>query len=265
MFAKKSLGQHFLKCRWVVSTLIHAAELKPSDIVLEVGPGTGVLTRALAAQVKRVIAVEKDERLAEGLKSRLAQEEIENVEVVPEDILKKFLPLSTALGLKDAGYKLVSNIPYYLTSRLLRLLLETGPRPELIVLTIQKEVAQRITARPSKMNLLALSVQVYGKPEIIKEVPSSCFYPKPRVDSAIIKISDISDTIFKNWGVNPSVFYGILRLAFSKKRKMLLNSLGKPLGRETVEEALKKIKIPRTARPEELSLKNWCALVSLLA
>lgn len=286
MYAKKSLGQHFLRCNWVVQTLVKAAEVGPQDIVLEIGPGTGVLTRELARRAKKVIAVEKDEGLIKELKKSLKNEGINNnVAVVPGDILKKLAPnrvwvnnlTPTRLG-TDEGYKVVANIPYYLTSRLLRLLLEKEPRPEAIVLTIQKEVAERICAKPPQMNLLALSVQTYGRPEIIKKVPASCFYPKPGVDSAIIKISDISGRFFTGFpevglpaGSPPSQrkidqkeFFKIIRLAFSQKRKTLAHTLGKPFGREAVEKALKKLKQPLTARPEELSPEEWTALISWL-
>lgn len=296
MYAKKSLGQHFLRCNWVVQTLVKAAEVGPQDIVLEIGPGTGVLTRELARRAKKVIAVEKDEGLIKELKKSLKNEGINNVAMVSGDILKKLTPnrvwfnnlTQTRLGaagscgpsskLLPNSYKLIANIPYYLTSRLLRLLLEKEPRPKIIVLTIQKEVAERICAKPPQMNLLALSVQAYGKPEIIKKVPASCFYPKPGVDSAIIKISDISDRFFTGFpevglpaGSPPSQrkidqkeFFKIIRLAFSQKRKTLAHTLGKPFGRKAVEKALKKLKQPLTARPEELSPEEWTALISWL-
>lgn len=285
MYAKKSLGQHFLRCNWVVQTLVKTAEVGPQDTVLEIGPGTGVLTRELARRAKKVIAVEKDEGLIKELKKSLKNWGINNVAMVSGDILKKLTPnrvwvnnpTQTRLG-TDEGYKVVANIPYYLTSRLLRLLLEKEPRPEAIVLTIQKEVAERICAKPPQMNLLALSVQAYGKPEIIKKVPASCFYPKPGVDSAIIKISDISDRFFTGFpearlpaGGPPSQreidqkeFFKIIRLAFSQKRKTLTHTLGKPFGRKTVEDALKKLKLNPRTRPEVLALEQWLALISQL-
>jgi 16S rRNA (adenine1518-N6/adenine1519-N6)-dimethyltransferase len=261
MFIKKSLGQHFLRCRWVISALIETAGLTPEDIVLEIGPGTGTLTRALARRAKLVIAVEKDEQLADVLKNEFSKEKIDNVEIIPGDILKIFPQAINSHKLQDADYKLISNIPYYLTSRLLRVISEEEPRPKTIVLTIQKEVAERIVAKPPHMNLLALSVQAYGKPEIIKEVPASCFWPKPGVDSAIIKISDISDKFFQRNKIEPAVFYEILRMAFSKRRKMLVNSLGKAFGKEAIKKALKSAKMAETSRPEELYLKHWIKLI----
>lgn len=258
MYAKKTLGQHFLRCRWVVSTLIRAAELSKEDAVLEIGPGTGVLTRALAHHAGRVIAVEKDDRLAEELKKSLEEEGFSNVEIITGDVLR----LLAKSDFTSHSYKVVANIPYYLTSRLLRLLLEEEPRPTTVVLTIQKEVAERIVAKPPNMSLLALSVQAYGKPEIVKEVPASCFWPKPKVDSAIIKISDISDTFFRKHKIEPAIFYEILRMAFGKKRKMLVNSLGKAFGKEEIKNALKSANISETARPEELSFIDWVKLIT---
>lgn len=249
MIPNKHLGQHFLRCRWAVSTLIHAAKLEKADTVLEIGPGTGVLTRALARHAGRVIAVEKDERLATIINEVLKEEGITNVEIVTDDILKL---LSRSKIWTNAYNKVVANIPYYLTSRLMRLLLENTPkRPELIVLTIQKEVARRIVAKPPHMNLLALSVQAFGTPTIIKKVPASCFSPKPKIDSAIIKISDISDGFFEKNRIDKTKFFELIRRAFSQKRKLLTSTT-------TVQPLmLDKLELSRDARPEELSLEQW--------
>lgn len=267
---KKSLGQYILKCHWVVSTLVKTAEVGPEDMILEIGPGTGVLTRALAKHAKKVIAVEKDERLAEELKNCFKKEEIKNVEIITGDILHVLGDVLRVLGLaldtsqakpRTRGYKVVSNIPYYLTSRLLRLLLENEPRPESIVLTIQKEVAERIVAKPPKMNLLALSVQVFGTPKIIKRVPATCFSPKPKIESAIIKISDISDTLFREHTIDPKVFFGIAGAAFSQKRKILTNNLTKlGLKKTDIINALVQSGIKKT-RAEEFSKEDWIKLV----
>ena len=281
MRAKKSLGQHFLRCRWVVSTLIRSAELTQKDTILEIGPGTGVLTFALAQAAGHVVAVEKDERLAGALMARLKEDGITNVEILTGDILRllPILPqvIQAKLGSKNR-YKVVANIPYYLTARLLRLLLEQQPqpaegearpdgRPELIVLTIQKEVAQRIVAQPPRMNLLALSVQAFGKPEIIKTVPASCFSPMPKVDSAIIKIADISDRFFRENRLDQKQFFAPIRRAFSQKRKLLLNTLGmrhSVLHKEQIAAVLTTLNLSKNARPQELSLQNWANLAKSL-
>jgi len=296
MKAKKSLGQHFLKCDWVLSTMIKSAGVGPDDVVLEIGPGTGILTRALAKSAAKVVAVEKDERLAEELRRNLRKERVFNVRIIAGDILK----LDEKIILGTDQYKLAANIPYYLTSRLFRLLTERKLKPKLAVLTIQKEVAYRLCARPPKMNLLALAIQTLGKPEIVKLVPPECFSPKPKVESAIVKISDISDKFFKDNKINPKDFFEIAHIAFSQKRKQLAKTLKRfaPLekaadsvdgcsnnfsdgglrppsedsrsvhsltgfaGREAIEEVLTKIGLSKTARPAELSLEQWVELVN---
>ena len=250
--ANKLLGQHFLRCQWVANTLIETAELKKSDTVLEVGSGTGVLTRELSKKAGRVISVEKDKGLAAELRLNLAREKINNVEVVDGDILK----LLTNNQLPAiSGYKIVANIPYYLTSRLLRLLLEGASKPKIIVMTIQKEVAERMTAKPGQMNILATSVQVFAKPEIIKQVPRNCFSPQPKVDSAVISISLISDDFFTKNGLDKEFFFAIVRQGFSQKRKILANTLKKFRVKD----------LPFSlSRPQELSLENWVKVIRIV-
>ena len=265
MSAKKSLGQHFLTCRWVADTLIRAADIGHRDTVLEIGPGTGALTYCLAAAAGRVIAVEKDERLASQLKGALKKEGINNVEIILGDALSIFQTKSgigiSRLSLELGDYKIVANIPYYLTSHLLRLVLEHKPRPKLIALTIQKEVARRMVARPPHMNLLALSVQAYGTPEIIKTVPSSCFSPQPKVDSAIIKISGISDIFFQKNALGREEFFRLIRAGFGQKRKQLANTLATIVGdKKRAENMLRAADINPASRPEELSLIQWAEL-----
>ena len=252
---KKSLGQHFLQCGWVIIELIKAAQLTAEDLVLEIGPGTGILTKILAQKVRKLIAVEKDEKLADELEESLKKGGVTNVEIIKGDILK-ILPLA-----KYKNYKIVANIPYFLTSHLLRIVLEQTPKPDLMVLTIQKEVAQRITARPPKMNLLALSVQIFGQPHIIKTIPASCFWPKPKVDSAIIKIDKISDGFLRKYGLEAKDFFSIAKTAFSQKRKLLTNSLAKIAPKEQTTDALKQIKMGPNARPEELTPEQWAKIV----
>ncbi len=262
---KKSLGQHFLVCDWVNDTLIGAAELSNQDTVLEIGPGTGVLTRAIAPRVKKLIAVEKDDTLAQELRQSLAQEGISNVSIITGDILKVLPGLSATHNLPPTTYKLIANIPYYLTSHLLRTILERGPRPALAVLTIQKEVAQRITTRPPNMNLLALSVQTFSTAKIIKTVPAKCFSPKPKVDSAIIALSDISDDFFQKNAINAQDFFRIIRAAFGQKRKQLANALTSVAGdKKTAEEILRAASINPMNRPEELTLDQWASIVQAI-
>src|SRR3989344_3180155 len=184
---KKYLGQHFLKNKKILEEMARAAELSKKDIVLEVGPGRGTLTEILAARAKKVIAVEKDRDLIPVLREKFR--DYKNAEIIEGDILAKAVkpPLG---GLTAKSYKIVANIPYYITSRFLRIFLSNSKvRPKLMVLMLQKEVAERICAKPPRMSLLALSVQLYAKPEIIRRVSKGQFSPPPKVDSAIIKIT----------------------------------------------------------------------------
>jgi 16S rRNA (adenine1518-N6/adenine1519-N6)-dimethyltransferase len=251
IFPSKRLGQSFLIDKKVLKKIVEVADLSKNDSVLEVGPGIGNLTSELAKRVKKVIAVEKDEKMVEILKERLKEERIENVEIVNEDILK-FLP---SFKLRRS-YKVVANIPYYLTSRLIRNLLEMERKPKLIVLMVQKEVAQRICAKPPKMNLLAVSVQFYSKPEIISFVSKNCFWPRPKVDSAIIKISNIKEQKAIN---NEELFFKIVKAGFSQPRKQLINNLSKKLGieKEKIRDWLLKNKISPNERAEALSIEDW--------
>lgn len=249
---KNLLGQHFLRCQWVIDTLIKVSELKKSDTILEIGPGTGILTKALAKKAEKVIAVEKDKELAAELGRSLAKEGIQNVEIITDDILKL---LTSNQLLVTSNYRVVANIPYYLTSRLLRLLLENENRPELIVMTLQKEVAGRLIAKPPQMNLLALSVQAHGTPKIIHDVPASCFSPRPKVDSAIVHISDISDRFFEKNGLDKKLFFEIAKQGFSQKRKILSNTL-KKFGIKNLPFAL--------SRPQELSLNDWAKITQTI-
>jgi 16S rRNA (adenine1518-N6/adenine1519-N6)-dimethyltransferase len=250
-FPIRRLGQNFLIDKGILKKIIEVAELSEKDIVLEIGPGIGNLTIEIAKKAKKVIAIEKDKRMVEILGERLKEERIENVEIVNEDVLK-FLP--SFKPKKD--YKVVANIPYYLTSRLIRNLLEAKRKPKLIVLMVQKEVAQRICAKPPKMSLLAVSVQFYAKPEIISFVSKKCFWPVPKVDSAIIKISKIKE---KEATSNEKLFFKIVKAGFSQPRKQLINNLSKKLkiDKNKVRKWLLKNGVLPEKRAEALSIKDW--------
>ena len=263
MYAKKSLGQNFLRCDWVVDEIIRAAELTAEDIVLEIGPGTGVLTRALAKKAGRVIAVEKDERLAAELRASLRKERIGNADIREGDILSL---LKSHFNREMPYNKIVANIPYYLTGHLFRMIFEQEHLPKTIVLTIQKEVAERVAAEAPHLSLLALSVQAFGTPAIIAVVPASCFFPQPKVDSAILKISGISGDFFRKNKIEKTVFFETARKGFSQKRKTLVNSLAIFAGgdKSVIARVLSAVGLDPRARPEELSLKQWVELVLLL-
>ena len=241
---KKSLGQNFLINTGILEKIVSAAELSSDDTVLEVGPGTGNLTKLLSEKAGRVIAVEKDRRVIEELKEKFKNT---NVEIIEGDVLKL-----TRLNLVIQGltlYKIVGNIPYYITSHLLKTIFEEWPRPELIVLTVQKEVAKRIVAKPPDMNLLALSVQFYSDPKIVGYVSKGSFRPMPKVDSAIIKLTTYSQPLT----AAPEKLIKIAQKAFAGKRKQIKNTIGLDL--------LEKAGIKISLRPEELSISDWLRLV----
>ncbi|MBU4204652.1 ribosomal RNA small subunit methyltransferase A [Patescibacteria group bacterium] len=245
----RGLGQNFLIDKTALKKIVRTADLKPSDIVLEIGPGTGILTQELIKRVKKVIAIEKDQKMAKVLKKGFSG--FKNLEVISADILRiKNLKLTKE-------YKVVANLPYYITSPVIRKFLEHGVPPKLMVLMVQKEVAQRICAKPPKMNLLAVSVQFYGKPEIIDYISKQSFWPQPKVDSAILKISDI-----KKPRISADLFFKIARAGFSQPRKQLTNNLtkGLELNKEKILSWFLKNRINPKQRAENFFIKNWVAL-----
>ncbi len=234
---KKYLGQHFLKNRKILEEIARSAGLFKKDIVLEIGPGHGELTEFLAQAAGKIIAVEKDRELIPFLEEKFKNQK--NVKIISGDILK-------IRNLRVKNYKIVANIPYYITSHFLRTFLEAKNKPKLMVLMVQYEVAKRICAKPPKMNLLALSVQAYARAKFIRKVSRGNFSPPPEVDSAVIKITlgrpaPQAEKILK-----------IARRAFQQKRKMLRHSLK---GVEMPKRYLK-------TRPQELSLEDWKEIFS---
>lgn len=262
---KKSLGQNFLINEGVYLKIIAGTEIQKGDRVVEVGPGLGTLTQYLADAGAEVIAVEKDCLLVAHLQTKFANQK--NVRIIEEDILK-FNPNDYGLGVES--YKLVGNIPYYLTSHLLRTVFEKwftlseveGPSPTLIVLMLQKEVAQRICAKPPKMSLLSVSVQYYAKPKVVSYVSKNSFWPAPKVDSAIIKFEPKASTYHRE----PSAFFRIVRAGFAGKRKQLINNLARELKltKDIVEEKLKLVNIDPKRRAETLVLDEWESIVTTL-
>ena len=253
----KWLGQNFLIDEKVLRKIIEAAELSENDIVLEVGPGIGNLTAELAKRVKKVIAIEKDQKMIEILEKLLESSDVRNVQIIKGDILK--LEPKT-YNLKPKTYRVVANIPYYLTSPLIRKFVETVEvKPQLLVLMVQKEVAQRIVARPPAMSILAVSVQFYAKPEIISLVSKKSFWPSPKVDSAIIKISAFNQ---RRKSAFNQRFFKIVRAGFSQPRKQLINNFSKGLefDKKKVEVWLLKNKIQPNQRAETLNLEDWINL-----
>ena len=251
----KGLGQNFLINKLVIKQTIRAANLKKKDKILEIGPGIGVLTLELAKKVREVVTVEKDPKMVEALKDVLADHHVKNVKIISGDILR--LP-DTQYKILNTQYKVVANLPYYITAPVIRKFLEGGKPPSLMVLIIQKEVAQRICAKPPKMNLLALSVQFYSRPEIIGYVSKKSFWPKPKVDGAILRITPM----YKNKKTNPGRFFKVARAGFSQPRKYLGNNLAKELKlNKTLDESqLISCVIGPNQRAETLSLEDWILL-----
>src|SRR3990167_1463399 len=263
LFPKKSLGQNFLINQRILDKIIQAVEVEPEDIIIEVGPGTGNLTEKLAKKADQVIAIEKDRRLIELLKEKFKDSNIEIVEgdALEVDIGNLLLSsISLAYGRK-VNYKVVGNIPYYITSNLLRTIFEKWPKPKLIVLTVQKEVAKRIVAKPPDMNLLALSVQFYSSPEIIGYVSKGSFRPMPKVDSAIIKLVPK-----KALPADKNLFFKLIKAGFAGKRRQLANNLGKNLGlpKDKVIGILKELGLDEKIRAENLSIEKWVELSHFL-
>jgi 16S rRNA (adenine1518-N6/adenine1519-N6)-dimethyltransferase len=251
----KGLGQNYLLDEAILQRITDAAALNPADIVLEIGPGLGSLTRHLARAAGTVLAVELDRKLIPVLETVLA--DFKNVRLIQGDVLE--LDLHTAVPAE--GYRVVANIPYYITSAVIRHLLEGGPRPACIVLTIQREVAERICAGPGEMSLLALSVQLYGRPEIAGRIPAGAFYPPPKVDSAILKIEIHPEPVIPAGRIER--FFQFAKAGFSQKRKTLRNSLSAGL-RIPAEKAgllLQQAGIDPQRRAETLSLQEWRKLV----
>jgi len=252
--ADKRLGQNFLQDPFALEAIANAAEINSTDTVLEIGPGLGSLTRYLAASAKEVVAVELDLDLLAPLKAVLAP--YQNVRMIHGNILD----LSPQEIITENDYIVAANIPYYITSAVIRHLLESDPKPRRIVLTVQKEVAERICAKPGDMSLLALSVQVYGRPSIAARIPAEAFFPAPKVDSAVLRIDiypspqiklELLDTFFK-----------LIKAGFSQKRKTLRNSLSAGLHISTTDAAdmLTKANIDPLRRAETLDLTEWSTL-----
>lgn len=247
----KGLGQSFLQDNHALQRILQAAEIQPEDEVLEIGAGLGHLTRYLALQARRVVAVELDERLFPILQTVLAP--YRNVELIHGDILA----LAPGDLMHTPNYLVVANIPYYITSALIRHLLEAECRPRRLVLTVQREVAERLCAAPGAMNLLALSVQVYGKPAIVAHLAPGVFYPPPKVSSAVVRIE-----VYPRPLIPPEKiprFFELVRAGFSQKRKTLRNALAAGLALP-IQEAARRLQgagLDPNRRAETLSLSEW--------
>ena len=251
LHADKRLGQNFLQDQHALEMIAKVAEIRPTDTVLEIGPGMGSLTRYLAAAAGQVVAVELDEKLFPPLEAVISP--YRNIQLVYGDILE----LEPGEIIEQQDYLVVANIPYYITSALIRHLLESDPKPRRIVLTIQKEVAERICAGTGDMSILSLSVQVYGQPRIAAHIPAGAFFPAPKVDSSVLVVD-----IYPAPRVNEhllDMFFQLIKAGFSQKRKKLRNSLaaGMRLSPIETEKLLRAADIDPQRRAETLSLEEW--------
>ncbi|HTH93575.1 MAG TPA: 16S rRNA (adenine(1518)-N(6)/adenine(1519)-N(6))-dimethyltransferase RsmA [Candidatus Paceibacterota bacterium] len=262
MKAKKSLGQHFLTSKSALEKICQAGDIRNSDTILEIGPGTGVLTEGLLARAGKVIAVEKDTELIPLLEEKFSDElSSKKLTILQEDILN-FDPSSRRSSL--LGYKVVANIPYYITGAIIEKFLSTENQPERMVLLIQKEVAERIVARDNKESILSIAVKAYGAPKIIAKVPAGAFNPPPKVDSAILSIENISRDFFTS--TDETLFFKVMKGVFGKKRKQIGGTLAEILGNKDMARSdLAGAGIDPKTRPEDINLETWKKLTQAIA
>ena len=258
---KKSLGQNFLKSAQALRDIIRAGDVTSVDTILEIGPGRGALTEALLETGARVIAIEKDRELFGYLAEKFQNEIIsKKLILVEEDILEFDLPTDKLLPKK---YKLIANIPYNITGAIFRKFLGAEQQPERMILLVQKEVAERIVARDKKESILSIAVKVYGTPKIIAKVPARYFSPAPKVDSAIIAITQISRNNLKT--ISEELFFEIVRAGFAHKRKVLIRNLEElKIKKELLNDVWIKLGLSPKVRAEELGIGVWIALAKEL-
>ncbi|TAL48830.1 ribosomal RNA small subunit methyltransferase A [Patescibacteria group bacterium] len=254
-WAKKSLGQHFLHSPGIFQKIVAAAKIKSGERVLEVGPGKGNLTTALLNAGARVVTVEKDDRLIPLLQERFVKEiKSGDLKIIHGDILE----MDLRSVFRGQRYKIVANIPYYITGRFLKEFLSSKNQPNDMILLLQKEVAERIVARDKKESILSISVKTYGTPRIVSIVKRGNFFPPPKVDSAILAVEDISRKNFRR--LNEKKFFEIVRAGFSQKRKKLSRVLEREFEREEIEKSFTACRLNLLNRPENLSAKDWLCL-----
>lgn len=255
---QKGRGQNFLVDPFALERILEAAQLASEDEVLEIGPGLGVLTKALAGRARRVVAVEIDRGMVAALQETLADRP--NVEIVEGDALR----LDPAEHFATRPYKIVANLPYYITSPLLRHYFEAANRPTRVVVMVQLEVAERIVAGPGDLSLLAVSVQFYGRPQLVGRVPANAFLPAPKVDSAILEIDVLPRPAVD---VEPERFFKVVTAGFAMPRKQLHNALPQKLWMppDAAEPALRAAGIDPMRRAQTLTLDEWATLTRELA
>jgi len=258
LFAKKSLGQNFLIDDVALDYIIEAGDLNSDDHIVEVGPGTGFLTERLTEKVKKVTAIELDKDMVHVLSDRFKG--VDNLELINENALD--FEVENA-GLKNKKYKVIANIPYYITSPLIKHFLRSNSKPSIMVILMQKEVAEKICGITGK-SLITIESQLFGKSEIIHKVPSSSFHPAPKVNSAVLKITVFDKPLVPKDELED--FLRIVKFGFSQKRKKLSNTLSAGLRMETpkVKELLKKVNIDPDLRAEHLEIEDWKRIVAIV-
>lgn len=259
MKAKKHLGQHFLTSKQALRDLLHSAAVTKGDSVLEIGPGKGVLTQALLGAGANVIAVETDEELVAELQEQLHSD---HLHLIHEDALDITLSDSFFNQFNTSSYKVIANIPYYITGELLRRFLTAEKQPESVTVLIQKEVAERI-ARSKKESILSLSVKAYGVPRYVSSVPARYFNPAPQVDSAILHVAHISRSFFDT--ITEERFFKVVKAGFASKRKKLINNLSTFGSKEKLQKAFVAAGISPDARAEDIPLATWKELALALS
>lgn len=252
---KKSLGQHWLHDDQVLYEIVRGAQVTPADTVLEIGPGLGTLTKLLTKSAAKVIAVELDEKLASSLYKTV---NASNLQALNEDIL------AFDFSSLPADFKIVANIPYYITGKLLRLLSETANPPKTAVLLVQKEVAERVTAVPDKMSILSVTTQYYWQVELGRLVPAALFTPPPKVDSQIIILNRRASPLFGD--IEAQSFFMLVKIGFAQPRKTLLNNLsaGLRMSRDEAQSICELASLDSRRRPQTLSLQEWHQLYNAL-
>lgn len=251
----KGLGQNFLVDQNSLKKIVDSAEVGKEDTVLEIGAGLGNLTRLLAQAARRVVAVEIDHKLIPPLQEVMSRHE--NCEIIEGDILE----LNPAVIIGESGYLVVANIPYYITSAIIRHLLTNESKPKRLVLTMQSEVAKRICAEPGDLSLLALSVQVFGTPHIMASIPAAAFFPPPKVDSSTLRVDIFPEPLMTDRQL--TLFFRLAKAGFLQKRKMLRNTMaaGLHLSPAQAEELLQSAGIDPARRAQTLDLVEWRTLV----
>lgn len=253
--AKKSLGQNFLKSQKALDTIIEVAKISKEDVVLEIGPGRGALTQELLNSGAKVIAIEKDDELFSFLQNYFAHQiKSGQLKLIHDDVMEIEVE-----KIVDTNYKIVANIPYNITGQIIRRFLTATKQPSQMVLMVQKEVAERIVARDDKESLLSMSIKVFGKPRYIQTVKAGSFEPRPKVDSAIISIENISRQKFEATKVSEQKFFEILRAGFAHKRKKLASNIKKLIPTDSLLPEL------RDKRAEDLQLEDWLSISEIFS